>query len=110
MIPETVKSNAPKTEGDQTRDAYLKQLETQGKQWKDQVAKWGIKVEQGPDAAKAGFVSWRKQFDDKVSSAYRRMETLRAAKPDAWQHAKGGMDTAWNDVAIAFDNAKKKYA
>lgn len=109
MQPEIKKSEPAATTIPSAKDDYVSKMHAQSQAWDAQLALWGAKAEKTSEAVKAEFHAWQREFVDKRGAANKKLETLKAARQEAWEEVKTGADAAWTEVKSAFESAKKKF-
>ncbi len=110
MMPDTSKNPAPKKADPATKDAFMQKIETMGKDYDAQLILWRAKADKGTPEVKAEFYKWHKDFGEKRVGAQKKIDAMRAATPDAFEHGKADVETAWNDIKSRYETAKKRYA
>jgi len=77
-------------------------LETQLKHWGAQLDEFVAKADRAGTAAR---IDNRKRIDvlkAKVQAAQSRLDEVKTAGSEKWDTLKTGVETAWNDLEIAF--------
>lgn len=90
----------------ETKEAHVGKMEAQ-------LAKYGAKLDQlAVKAEKAGADAksdYRKRVDElksKHQAAQLKLGELKAAGSDKWQTLKAGVQSAWNELDVAFKKMK----
>jgi peptidoglycan hydrolase CwlO-like protein len=80
----------------------LGKLETQLQQWGAKLDEFVAKADRAGTAAR---IDNRKRIDElkaKVRAAQAKLDEVKTAGSEKWETLKAGVETAWNDLEIAF--------
>jgi peptidoglycan hydrolase CwlO-like protein len=80
----------------------LGKLETQLKQWGVKLDEFVAKADRAGTAAR---IDNRKRIDElkaKVKVAQAKLDEVKTAGSEKWETLKAGVESAWNDLEIAF--------
>lgn len=81
-------------------------LETQLKQWGAKLDEFVAKTDKAGTAAR---IDNRKRIGDlkaKVHAAKAKLDEVKAAGSEKWDTLKTGVESAWNDLELAFKKLK----
>jgi hypothetical protein len=83
-------------------EEHVGKLETQLKHWGAQLDEFVAKADRAGTTAR---IDNRKRIDDlkaKVHAAQSKLEEVKAAGSEKWDTLKTGVESAWNDLELAF--------
>ena len=86
--------------------AHVGKMETQLRQWGAKLDELVVKAEGAGTEAKADY---RKRIDDlkaKHQVAQAKLDELKAAGSEKWETLKAGVESAWNELDVAFKKLK----
>ena len=89
-----------------TAEANVGKLEAQLSHWGAKLDELVAKVEEGGAEVKTDY---RNSIDDlkaKHRAAHAKLEEVKAAGSDKWDHFKTGLESAWNELENAFKSLK----
>jgi hypothetical protein len=88
-------------------EAHIGKMETQLKQWGAKLDELVAKAERAGTEAK---IDYRKRIDDlksKHKAAQSKLDELRAGGSEKWETLKAGVESAWNELEVAFKKMTK---
>jgi hypothetical protein len=86
----------------ETRGAHVGRMETQLQQWGAKLDEFVAKADEAGAEAK---IDYRKGIDDlkaKHRGAQGKLDELKAAGSEKWETLKAGVESAWNELDVAF--------
>ena len=86
----------------ETVEWHIRQMEAELQQWGARLDKLMEKADASGTAAK---IDYRHRLDDlseKYAAAQARLTELKAAGTNKWDTHRGGVETAWSELATAF--------
>jgi hypothetical protein len=87
------------------RDEYVQKLKAQVDQWNAQMATW----EKASEEVKTKYLQQLDEARVRRDEAIAEMKRLQGASADAWTQMMKGAETAFNNMAQAFENARKGF-
>ena len=87
-------------------EAHVGKMETQLRQWGAKLDELVVTAEGAGTEAKADY---RKHIDDlkaKHQAAQAKLDELKAAGSEKWETLKAGVESAWNELDVAFKKMK----
>jgi len=86
----------------ETMAAHVGKMETRLKEWGAQLDEL---VAKGHEASAEAKIDYRKRIDDlkaKHQAAQAKLEELKTAGSEKWETFKAGVESAWNELEVAF--------
>ncbi len=87
-------------------EEHVGKLETQLKQWGAKLDEFVAKADKAGTTAR---IDNRKRIDDlkaKVHAAQAKLDEVKAAGSEKWDTLKTGVESAWNELELAFKKLK----
>ena len=87
-------------------EEHVGKLETQLKQWGAKLDEFVAKADKAGTMAR---IDNRKRIDDlkaKVHAAQAKLDEVKAAGSEKWDTLKTGVESAWNELELAFKKLK----
>lgn len=91
------------------KDAYAEKMEPQLREWGAKLDELKAKADKAEASAK---IEYHKQIDSlrsKQDATGAKLRELRAARDDAWEAIKQGVEGAWTEMKNAMDQAAAKF-
>ena len=90
------------------RDAYIRKLEAQLKEWDAAIDKLQAKAKKAEAEAQLTYKKQLKALRAQRKEAMEKMEEMRQASEGAWHDMKSGMEQAWSRFHDAFNKLLKR--
>jgi phage shock protein A len=87
----------------ETRQAYQQKVEAQLKEWSARLGDLRVKAEKASEGM-------RQELAKDLAEARKKLDELKSASEEKWGHLRSGVETAWRDLAGAFDRVLGKKA
>ena len=87
-------------------EAHIEKMEKQLKHWGAKLDEFLAKADQAGAEAK---IEYRKRIDDlklKHQVAQSKLDEFKAAGSEKWETLKTGVESAWNELDVAFKKLK----
>ena len=91
------------------KEAYRQKIESQIKEWAENIEELKKKAETAAKNLKAEHESEIKMLTDKKNEMQKQLKEFMSTSDDAWKIMKKGLEEAAADLKKAFAEARKKY-
>lgn len=91
------------------KQAYLKKLEAQLKEWRAKIDAFEAKAQKAKADTRIEYNKKIKDLKTKMSVAMGKLNELKNSSEAAWEEVKRGVETAWKDLKDAFSDASSKF-
>lgn len=92
----------------ETKDAYVKKLELQLKDWEAKLDELKTKASEAKDEVRADYKKQTAALGRKLTAARKKLQALKDAGEGAWQEMSDGVEKAWSEMKKAIENAVQK--
>lgn len=93
----------------ESREAYIRRLEAQLKEWSVKIGQWAARAEHAEERVKQEYAKQIAELRAKQEAAQAKLKELRAASEEAWAALKDGVEHAWQDLKTAYETALSKF-
>jgi TolA-binding protein len=93
----------------QTKEEFLKKLETRLKELDAEIAKLREKGRDLKDEAKANWDQKTTELETKRDAARAKLAEVRDSSAEAWKDVQEGAQSAWNELDQAFRDASREF-
>ena len=88
---------------------YQEKAKAQLEEWEADLDKLRAKARQKEADDKLDLEEKIRELEEKLEKGKARYDELKQSSESAWKSFKEGMDLAWNDLSLAFNEAKSKF-
>jgi predicted nucleic acid-binding Zn-ribbon protein len=86
----------------ETVEWHIRQMETELRQWGERLDKLMEKADAAGTEAKIDYRNRLDELSEKYAAAQARLSELKAAGTNKWDTHRGGVESAWSELATAF--------
>jgi uncharacterized coiled-coil DUF342 family protein len=91
------------------KSAYKQKFEARLKQWAAEIDKLEAKAAEARADARLQYQSQIKELRGKQDEAVEKLQKLSAAQGEAWKDLKSGVESAWDALGKAVQNAASRF-
>jgi hypothetical protein len=93
----------------ESRDAYLRKMQTKLKEWSSEIDKLKAKADASEAKIRTEYSRQIEELRVRREDIGKRMEEMRDAGEESWQELRTGTEKAWNELKTALEKAAAKF-